>query len=128
RQMLTIVSRADNRLPVPYERVSSHEYDVEVSDWIDSHPEGLFLDLGAGLRRMYRSNVVFAEIAALPSTDVLCFGDCLPFDAETFDGIIFLSVLQHVPDPFAVAAEVMRVLRPGGRGVIDWPFLQPVHG
>lgn len=126
--MLSIVSRADDRLPVPYERISSHEYDDEVSGWVDSDSDGLFLDLGAGLRRVYRPNVVFAEIASLPSTDVLCFGDRLPFDAETFDGVICLSVLEHVPDPFAVAAEIMRVLRPGGRAVVDWPFLQPVHG
>ena len=125
---VTLWTTADPRLPVPYENVSANGYDPEVTRWVDENPESLFLDLGAGLRHAYRDNVIYTEIAALPTTDVLCFGDDLPFDDATFDGIICFSVLEHVPSPQAVAAELMRVLRPGGRMVVDWPFLAPLHG
>ena len=118
----------DDRLPVPYESVSAHGYDSEVTAWVDEHPDWLFLDLGAGLRHSYRENVVYSDIAALPTVDVLCFGDSLPFDDGAFDGIICSAVLEHVPDPKAVAAEMMRVLRPDGRMIVDWPFLVPLHG
>jgi SAM-dependent methyltransferase len=120
--------RGNSPLPLPYERVSSNSYDPELEAWCDEDATSLFLDMGAGLRSVYRPNVVYVEIAALPTTDLLAFGDALPFDDGSFDGAICLAVLEHVSDPFAVAKEIVRVVRPGGRLVIDWPFLQPVHG
>jgi SAM-dependent methyltransferase len=125
---LEIAKSPDHRLPVPFERISAHGYYKLTADWIDSQPDSLILDIGSGLSRDYRQNVVYVDIAGLPTVDVVSFGDTLPFDDETFDGIVCLAVLEHVPDPFAVATEMSRVLRPGGLMVIDWPFLQPVHG
>lgn len=118
----------ETRLPVPYEHISWNAYDADTDAWFAQNPTSLFLDMGAGLRRDYRSNVVYAEIAMLPSTDILCFGDALPFDDDTFDGIVCLAVLEHVPDPLVVAEQMVRVVKPGGHMVVDWPFLQPLHG
>ena len=93
-----------------------------------AHPERLYLDLGAGLRRTYYSNVVNAEIYANASTDVLCVGEDLPFADAAFDGVFAFAVLEHTLRPWQVAPELSRVLKPGGKIIIDWPFLQPVHG
>lgn len=41
-------------------------------------------------------------------------GRSLPFDAETFDVVVFDSTLSHVPEPKLALAEAVRVLRPGG--------------
>jgi Methyltransferase domain len=128
RLIETLGVRGDSRLPVPFEQVSANPYDGGTEAWMDENPGSMYLDLGAGLRSVYRSNVVYVEIASLPTTDVLAFGDALPFDDGTFDGVVCLAVLEHVPNPFAVAEEMVRVVRPGGRLVVDWPFLQPVHG
>jgi len=121
-------AKGDPRLPVPFARVSAHDYDSQLRALFDSGPTRLFLDLGAGLRSLYWPNIVYTEIAALPSTDVLCFGDKLPFDDDVFDGVVALAVLEHVPDPFAVVEELVRVVRPGCQVIVDWPFLVPVHG
>lgn len=41
----------------------------------------------------------------------------LPFPAEDFDGVLLSGLVHHFPDPSKCAAEVFRVLRPGGRFV-----------
>jgi ubiquinone/menaquinone biosynthesis C-methylase UbiE len=38
----------------------------------------------------------------------------LPFDDDTFDAVTCLEALEFTPDPQAVLAELVRVLRPGG--------------
>ena len=39
----------------------------------------------------------------------------LPFDADTFDAVCCFGALYLMPEPFAVAHEMIRVLQPGGR-------------
>jgi ubiquinone/menaquinone biosynthesis C-methylase UbiE len=41
----------------------------------------------------------------------------LPFPDASFDGVLLSGVVHHFPDPSRCAAEVHRVLRPGGRFV-----------
>jgi SAM-dependent methyltransferase len=50
-------------------------------------------------------------------------GAALPFADARFDVALAITVLLHVPDPAAVAREMARVTRPGGRvGVQDQDF------
>lgn len=62
---------------------------------------------------------------AAGSTAEYVDGDALslPFDDASFDVVRSERVFQHLSDPYAAAAEIARVLRPGGRVVIvdtDW--------
>ena len=41
----------------------------------------------------------------------------LPFEAESFDGVLLSGLVHHFPDPRRLAEQVYRVLRPGGRFV-----------
>ena len=41
--------------------------------------------------------------------------EALPFDSESFDAVLFVAALHHVPDPLPALREAARVLRPGGR-------------
>lgn len=108
--------------------VSGHPYWESLIAEFRANPEKLYLDLGAGLRRTYYGNVVNAEIYANVSTDVVCVGEDLPFADASFDGVFAFAVLEHTVRPWQVAAEICRVLRPGGKLIVDWPFLQAVHG
>lgn len=51
----------------------------------------------------------------------------LPFDAEAFDAILVLEVMEHVSTPALALAEVKRVLKPKGKLVWSTPFLFPIH-
>ena len=46
----------------------------------------------------------------------------LPFEASSFDLIVCLSVIEHIPDPAAAFAEMARVLRPGGIAIVGYPL------
>jgi ubiquinone/menaquinone biosynthesis C-methylase UbiE len=41
----------------------------------------------------------------------------LPFSPASFDGVLLSGLVHHLPDPARCAAEVFRVLRPGGHFV-----------
>ena len=41
----------------------------------------------------------------------------LPFPDASLDGVLLSGIVHHLPDPSSCAAEVFRVLRPGGRFV-----------
>lgn len=51
----------------------------------------------------------------------------LPLRAAAFDAALCGEVLEHVPDPRAVLAEIARVLRPGATLLATVPFLFPIH-
>lgn len=108
--------------------VSSNGYDDHVLSLIERHRDGWVLDCGAGKRTTYYENVVNFEIVAYDSTDVRGVGEKLPFKDAVFDAVISIAVLEHVKDPFRCAAEIARVLKPGGELICAVPFLQPYHG
>lgn len=108
--------------------ISSWGYDPIASRIIEECSDGLVLDAGSGLKSVYLDNVVNLEIADYPTADVLAIGERLPFATGSFDAVLSLVVLEHVRDPFRCAAEIARVVRPGGRIYVAVPFLQPYHG
>lgn len=48
-------------------------------------------------------------------------GEGLPFPNDHFDLVLSHEVIEHVQDDRAAVAEMVRVLKPGGRGVIFCP-------
>ncbi|NRP21076.1 Ubiquinone biosynthesis O-methyltransferase [Ensifer adhaerens] len=124
---LTDAIRAETKI-IDTNNISSNAYDGEMRTIIEKYEDGIILDCGAGSRGEYYGNVINLEIAAYPSTDVLAVGEHLPFRDNTFDAIFSIAVLEHVRDPFRCAAEIARVLKPGGTLYCCVPFLQPLHG
>jgi SAM-dependent methyltransferase len=48
-------------------------------------------------------------------------GDRLPFAEASFDRVVVVDMLEHVPDEAAFARELARVTKPGGRLVVNTP-------
>jgi len=48
--------------------------------------------------------------------------DTFPFEANTFDGVLFCEILEHLlVSPDHVAAEIARVTKPGGCAIVTTP-------
>ena len=121
------------RLTEKTDGVSAHPYPTLLEEHLGVERsrvgEGFMaLDFGAGVKAVERADVVYLEVFDYPSTDLLSVGQALPFADATFDMVCTLAVLEHVDDPFACAAEIVRVLKPGGLLFSGIPFMQPEHG
>lgn len=94
-----------------------------------AHPARRYADIGAGLREAVCENCVYLEVYPSISTDIIVEpGAALPFNTASLDGVGCFAVLEHVRRPWETAQEIARIVKPGGKVFIDWPFLQPVHG
>lgn len=110
------------------------QYDVTLP-LIREHARGDFIDLGCG--EMPYRRYVEDQTASYDTFDieerthgVTYVGDIqamtdVPSDA--YDTAVSLEVFEHVPDPRAAAAEVFRILRPGGTFVMSVPHLSRLH-
>jgi len=89
----------------------------------------LFLDLGCGIRREQdmRPNGVYLDAVHFRDVDIVSTQARLPLRDNSVDAVVSLSVFEHLPDPFAMAAEIRRVLKPGGTAWIETAFMQPLH-
>lgn len=64
-------------------------------------------------------------IRGLVETDVhLVTPGRLPFDTASFDRVVVVDMMEHADDESAFAAELGRILRPGGRLIINTPHLK----
>ncbi len=66
-----------------------------------------------------------AKRLGIQNVDFTCTtpGGPLPFEDETFDGVVAASSIEQTPDPFHTVQELYRVLRKGGRLRIDYESL-----
>ncbi|MBF0438734.1 MAG: class I SAM-dependent methyltransferase [Magnetococcales bacterium] len=106
--------------------------------WLRCQVRGRVLDIGAadGLWRRYLSRDVSYLTLDYYQTahdwygtrpDVYGTAEQLPFSLEQFDWVLLLNVMEHLPHPQSCVCEILRVLKPGGRLLLQIPFLYPLH-
>jgi SAM-dependent methyltransferase len=99
---------------------------------------GRLIDLGCGkvpLYGLYRSlvsDVTCVDWAASPHPSEhldheLDLAAPLPFADGSFDTVLLSDVLEHVPAPERLWAEIARLLAPGGHLLLNLPFLYGIH-
>ena len=90
--------------------------------------EGNILEIGGGSGnfRDMAQNAISIDLASSTWVDVCCDAHELPFADGAFVGIAMLDVLHHLARPAEFFAEVVRVLRPGGRLAMIEPGMTPL--
>ena len=97
---------------------------------------GRVLDVGAGDNVLLKTYIAQCDVAGGPDlaaarasvgVDVVDWGggttmigrsDDLPFEDGSFDTVLFIACLNHIPEREGALQETLRVLRPGGRVIM----------
>ena len=99
-------------------------------EWLRAQEvSGRVLDVGAGdrpYRELFPDAVAF-DVPGSPNADLHGSVDAIPAEDASFDVVLCLQVLEHVPDPAAAVRELRRVVRPGGRVLASTHGVYPFH-
>jgi SAM-dependent methyltransferase len=111
---------------------------VQYDEHLKNHVRGKLVDLGCGKVPLYESYKKFASACTCadwessihqnPFLDITCdLNAPLPFGSEEFDTVILSDVLEHIAKPEALWNEMFRILKPGGKIILNVPFFYKLH-
>lgn len=86
----------------------------------------VIINLGSGYTDL-RDDMINVDLIPYAPVNVVCDITKLPFKDNSVDQIINIAVLEHVPNPREVIAEIHRVLKPRGKLLCEIPFMQAFH-
>jgi SAM-dependent methyltransferase len=113
-----------------------------IAKWYEQHipqyVQGKLLDLGCGkaplfgIYHLYASEVYCVDwensLHENRHLDAVCnLNRLLPLPDESFDAIILSDVLEHIAEPKLLFSEMHRILRTGGKILLNVPFYYPLH-
>ncbi len=116
---------------------------TKLKSLVPDNPRGILLDAGGGTGRISQflhgkagqiivADETFAMLREAREKDglrpVRSHAEKLPFQNDFFDSIIMVDALHHVVDQTETAAELWRVLKPGGRLIIEEPNFNSFRG
>lgn len=87
------------------------------------------IDVGCG-DRPYRElfpDAVGFDVPGNPHAELHGNIDSIPVGDASYDVVLCLQVLEHVPDPAAAVRELHRIVRPGGRVLLSTHGIYPFH-
>lgn len=114
-------------------------HEVTVRRHLDPQPGERVLEVGAGrghlTKRLRDWGVDAVGIDANPQapdvavTDGILhmYGEDLAFDDDTFDKVVSVHAIEHIPDIGGAFDEMSRVLKPGGQALFIYPA-EPIKG
>jgi len=124
------------RPPLPYDlhgrRVGQQRFEAELGP----RQSVRVLDLGSGegredqlpgLSANTRARIMCADLKPGVDVDFVSDAHFIPLRDNCLDGVVLQGVVEHVPRPWVIAQEIVRVLKPGGVVYCEAPFVQWYH-
>ena len=102
------------------------------------HARGRLLDLGCGRVPLYEAYSAYVEeitcldwpnsVHDILHIDLACdLNQPIPLPSASFETIVISDVLEHLAEPNAVCSEMSRLLSPGGKILMNVPYLFWIH-
>jgi len=122
-----------------YHRIGLYRHIEKMLSFADLPTTGRLLDAGGGTGRVanvlraHAKQTVVADVslgmlrfaASVPALQVVSApSERLPFADRSFERVVMVDTLHHVLDQGQTACELWRVLKPGGRIVIEEPDIR----
>lgn len=98
-------------------------YTLDLAQWIEPGGRLEIFDIQAEMLEHAMGRVRERELENVTATEGNA--EQLPFDADSFDGVVLTTVLGEIPNRSAAMSEIARVLRPGGRLIVGELFGDP---
>lgn len=111
---------------MPSEHISNPIEQQDVLAWLATL-DGYSLNVGAGASDYVIPTSVELEYSVFRNTDVAGDAHHLPFRDNVFEAVVSFNTFEHLDNPQAAAREAFRVLKPGGRLLVQSAFVQPLH-
>ena len=131
---LPLKRRVRNALPSLGLELGSPQLDQLVREQLSGVEAPVGLALGAGTRpgsfaaRFPTVEWIVTDVDGGYGVDAVADAHGLPLPDASIDLVVTEHVMEHLLNPMAAAAEIERVLRPGGIVLAKIPFLFPWHG
>lgn len=109
-----------------FEKITRPKLDKLIEKYA-SHKKTLDIGSNKGPYRKFFPNMTCLDIEYMEGVDVVGDAHNLPFSEGIFDIVLLTSVLGDCENPYKVASEVERILRPGGLVILNVPFLYPMN-
>ncbi|HZA89751.1 MAG TPA: class I SAM-dependent methyltransferase [Solirubrobacterales bacterium] len=114
--------------PEPGERVleigpGTGYYTLDLAEWVGSQGEVEIFDIQQEMLGHTMERARERGVSNVRAT----LGDArsLPYEDDSFDAVVLVTVLGEIPDQDAALREINRVLKPGGRLVVGELFGDP---
>ncbi len=124
------------RLAEAWRGYGTHDAIARRDEVIRDHLAGLPADalvVNVGCAKVRRfehdgpARYLATDLRVLDTVDFSADATRLPLADDSVDTLITLEMLEHVPEPAAVVAELARVLKPGGTVFVSVPSAVPRH-
>ncbi len=114
--------------------IVAHHY----QQYLPLYARGELIDLGCGkvpLYQVYKDHIINNVCVDWENTfhknpfiDQSCnLNERLPFRNQQFDTILLSDVLEHIAEPGKLWLEMARILKPGGKLILNVPFYYKIH-